>query len=111
MFNFFLSIPSEYLLYFLYASAFLFLSFAIFIKDMKGSELRLAEGLWLLGMFGLAHGIHELLELYPLIEGDHLSLPELFSAKLISVAVMVISFLFLMRFGLVLLRGARPAMP
>ncbi len=61
----FVTIPSIYFIYFLYGAAFLFLSVAIFIKDMKGSHLKLADSLWLLGMFGLTHGLHEFLQMYP----------------------------------------------
>ena len=111
MLNYFENIPTEYFIYFLYGSAFLFLSFAIFVKDMKGSDLKLADSLWLLGMFGLTHGLHELLAMYPLIEGSHLSMQELFNAKLLSLVVLVLSFLFLLQFGLVLtlsIRNKRP---
>jgi len=102
MHNFFENIPAEYFIYFLYGSAFLFLSFSIFIRDMKGSDLKLADCLWLLGLFGLTHGLHELLAMYPLIEGPHLSMQALFNAKLVSLVVLVLSFLFLFQFGLVL---------
>jgi signal transduction histidine kinase len=104
---FFENIPSEYFIYSVYGSTFLFLSFAIFIKDMKGSDLRLAESLWMLGMFGLTHGIHELMELYPLIEGARMSLHQLFQAELVSVLVLVVSFLFLLQFGVVLIGKGR----
>ncbi len=103
----FINIPSEYFIYFLYGSAFLFLSFSIFIRDLKGSDLKLADSLWLLGMFGLTHGLHELLTMYPLIEGAHLSMRELFNAKLFSLIVLVLSFLFLLQFGLVLTLSIR----
>ncbi len=107
MLNYFINIPTEYFIYFLYGSAFLFLSFAIFVKDMKGSDLKLADSLWLLGMFGLTHGLHELLALYPLIEGAHLSMEELLNAKLVSLVVLVLSFLFLLQFGLALTLSTR----
>jgi signal transduction histidine kinase len=107
MLNNFINIPTEYLIYFLYGSAFLFLSFAIFIKDMKGSDLKLADSLWLLGMFGLTHGMHELMAMYPLIEGANLSMQELFNAKLVSLVVLVLSFLFLLQFGLILTFSTR----
>lgn len=104
MLNIFVNIPSEYVIYFLYGSAFLFLSFAIFIKDMKGSDLKLADSLRLLGMFGLSHGLHEFLQLYPLVEGSHLSLEQIFNVKLLALVVLVVSFLFLVQFGLTLTR-------
>jgi hypothetical protein len=100
MLNFFANIPTEYLIYFLYGSSFLFLSVGILIKDMKGSNLKLADSLWLLALFGLTHGLHELVELYPLIEGDHLTLLQIFHARLLSLVLLVVSFFFLLQFGL-----------
>ncbi len=107
MLTYFINIPTEYFIYFLYGSAFIFLSFSIFIRDMKGSELKLADSLWLLGLFGLTHGLHELLAMYPLVEGPHLSMQELVNAKLVSLIVLVLSFLCLLQFGLVLTLSAR----
>ena len=103
MFNYFQNIPLVYPIYFFYGSAFLFLGFSIFIKDMKGSNLKLADSLWLLGLFGITHGINEFLQLYPLIEGDHLTLSQIFNARLLSLVVMVASYFFLLVFGLVLI--------
>lgn len=73
MFNIFNNITPIYALYLFYGAAFLFLGVAITAKDMKGSDLRLAGRLWLLGMLGFLHGAHEWLELGPLIEGRNLS--------------------------------------
>ncbi len=103
MFNYFQNIPLVYPIYFFYGSAFLFLGFSIFIKDMKGSNLKLADSLWLLALFGITHGINEFLQLYPLIEGDHLTLSQIFNARLLSLVVMVASYFFLLVFGLVLI--------
>jgi len=100
MTEYFTHIHPIYLLFFLYGAAFLFMGFAIVVKDMKGSDLRIADNLWLLGMFGFTHGVREWLEIYPLIEGDHLSLARIFGVKAFSLAMMIISFLFLLQFGL-----------
>src|SRR3990172_5327706 len=105
MHNQFENINPTYLLYFLYGAAFLILGLSIIIKDMKGSDLLLADSLWLLGMFGFTHGAREWIEIYPLIEGDRLAPSGIFQAKAVSVAMMLISFLFLLRFGLSLAQG------
>lgn len=94
-----------YLLYLFYGAAFLFLGVSIAAKDMKGSDLKLADRLWLLGMFGFFHGAHEWLELGPLIEGENLSFQEIFFLRAVTAVVVAISFVFLLLFGLSLIRG------
>ena len=100
MSNPFPTLEPIYLLYFSYGAAFLFLSFSIGTKNMKGSNLRIADSLWLLAMFGFLHGVREIMEIYPLLEGEHLTLEELFNIELISTALLTVSFMFLLQFGL-----------
>ena len=100
MTNPFPTIEPIYLLYFSYGAAFLLLSFSIGTKDMKGSNLRIANSLWLLAMFGLLHGIHEIMHIYPLIEGEHLTLEELLGIEILSTTLLTVSFMFLLQFGL-----------
>jgi len=99
------NITSTYLLYLVYGAVFLFLGVAIAAKDMKGSDLRLADKLWLLGMFGFLHGAHEWLELGVLIEGKNLSFEQIVMEKSGAVLLGLLSFLFLLRFGTSLVRG------
>ncbi len=99
------NIPPVYPLYFFYGAAFIFLGIAIAVKDTKTSDLKLAGSLWLLGFFGFTHGVREWLELYPLIEGEHLALREIVQARLVTVAFGIVSFLFLLQFGLRLVRA------
>src|SRR5574341_407511 len=107
MVNLFENIHPIYVLFFLYGAAFLILGLSITIKDMKGSDLPLKDSLWLLGMFGFTHGAREWIEIYPLVEGNHLSPLGIFQAKAVSVAMMLISFLFLLQFGLSLAQGIK----
>jgi len=107
MINPFPNIQPIYPLFIFYGAAFLILGLSIFIKDMKGSNLRLADSLWLLGLFGFTHGAREWIEIYPLIEGNHLSLMAIFHVKTVSVAMMIISFLFLSQFGLSLIHDKK----
>lgn len=102
--NLFANIPSFCLLYFLYGLAFFFLGVSIAVKDMKGSELKLADSLWLLAGFGFSHGAHEWLELYLILQGQYISFFEILLVKLITVFVVVLSFIFLLQFGLSLVR-------
>lgn len=103
--NLFANIPPVCLLYFFYGLAFLFLGVSIAVKDMKASELKLASSLYLLAGFGFAHGAHEWLELYLLLQGQYISPREIFFVKLITVFVVVLSFFFLLQFGLALIRS------
>jgi two-component system NtrC family sensor kinase len=100
MTNPFPTIHPVYLIYFFCGAAFLFLSFSIGTKNMQGSNLRIADSLWMLAMFGLLHGLREWLEIYPLLEGPHLTVEAIFSIQVIAVALLIGSFLFLLQFGL-----------
>ena len=104
MMNLFDNITPIYLLYLFYGAAFLFLGVSIAAKNMKGSDLQLADSLWMLGTFGFLHGAHEWMELGPLIEGEHLSFQQLFVIKMVSAFLVVLSFLFLLWFGISLFR-------
>jgi signal transduction histidine kinase len=104
MFYPFLNIPPIYLIYFFYGGAFLIMGILIATKDMKGSDLELASSLPLLVLFGFTHGLHEWMQLYPLIEGDHLSFQTIYYIKLAATVLFILSFLFLLWFGISLLR-------
>ncbi len=96
-------IPIEYPIYLFYGGAFLLLGISIALKNMASSDLRLAGGLWLLGMFGFTHGAHEWLELYDMLERESLSSQEISTLALITAFMTVLSFFFLLRFGLSLI--------
>ncbi len=100
MLNPFPTIHPVYLVYFFAGAAFLFLSFSIGTKNMTGSNLRIADSLWLLAMFGLLQGLHEWLEIYPLLEGAQLTQDELFAVEVVSAGLLIASLLFLVQFGL-----------
>ena len=104
MFNPFANLTPIYFLYLLYGASFLFLGVTIATKDMKGSQLEIANGLWLLGAFGILHGVRAWLELGALIEGRHLTLQLVILARTLAAALLIASFLFLLQFGLSLLR-------
>jgi len=105
MFSTFSTITPVYLLYLFYGAAFLFLGVSIAAKDMKGSDLKLADNLWLLGAFGFFHGFREWLELFLIVEGMNLSLEQMIAAKAAAVLLMLISFVFLLQFGISLVSG------
>jgi two-component system NtrC family sensor kinase len=103
LYNIFSKIPMVYPLYFFYGAAFLFLGISISVTNMKGSDLKLANSLWMLGVFCFMHGVHEWLELYPLIRGEQMSLQDIFLVKLILLYLVLFSFFFLLQFGLSLI--------
>jgi diguanylate cyclase (GGDEF)-like protein/PAS domain S-box-containing protein len=53
----------EQLMYFVYGLSFFALGLAVFLYPRRASELRLAKGLWLVGLFGLLHGLNEWMEM------------------------------------------------
>ena len=103
MFKLFANINPVHFLYLLYGASFLFLGVSIAAKDMQESKLKLGESLWLLSSFGFLHGAHEWLELGTWIEGKNLSYQQIFTAEAVSVGLLILSFIFLMYFGLSLI--------
>lgn len=103
MLNLFANINPVHFLYLLYGASFLFLGVTIAAKDMKESKLKLGESLWLLSSFGFLHGAHEWLQLGTWIEGKNLSYQQIFTAGAVSVGFLILSFIFLLLFGLVLI--------
>ncbi len=103
LYNLLSGIPIEYPLYFFYGASFLFLGVSISVTNMKGSDLKLANGLWMLGVFGFLYGAHEWLDVYPLIRGEQLSLQEIYLVRMILLYLLIFSLYFLLQFGLSLL--------
>lgn len=99
-----------YPLYFVYGLVFLFLGASIGIKDMKASKLKIAGNLWLLSAFGFTHGTHEWIQLFLIAQKEYLSINNFITIQIISIIVVLLSFLFLLLFGLALLdrMGNRP---
>ncbi len=94
---------SVYTLYFFYGLAFLFLGASIALKDMKASKLKISGNLWLLSLFGFAHGSHEWIALFLLSNTRQYSSNEIYIMKLLSLIIVGLSFLFLLLFGLSLI--------
>ena len=104
MLKLFANINPIHFLYLLYGASFLFLGVSIAAKNMKGSDLKLGESLWLLSAFGFLHGAHGWLELGTWIEGKHLSFQQIFAAQATSAGLLILSFISLMQFGITLIR-------
>lgn len=99
----FTHIPPGALLYFHYGLAFIFLGVAIIAKDMKGSRLKIARPLHYLAVFGFIHGTHEWFELYLVFQNALMSPEQILVVKSLGAALGILSFLFLMQFGLSLM--------
>lgn len=101
--SFFQNITPVFALYFFYGLSFLFLGASIAIKDMKASTLRISGSLWLLSVFGFSHGLLEWVELFRLVQEDNLNIKELYWLIVVSLLLALISFEFLLQFGLSLI--------
>ncbi len=87
-----------FILYLLYGLTFFTLGVAILSRDIRLSELGIARIIRLLAVFGIIHGFHEWLELLELL------FPTIIDSnfKLFRLAIVSLSFLFLLYFGLFL---------
>lgn len=87
-----------FILYLLYGLTFFTLGVAILSRDIRLSELGIARIIRLLALFGIIHGFHEWLQLLELL------FPAIIDNgfKLFRLAVVSLSFLFLLYFGLFL---------
>lgn len=88
----------NFILYLLYGLAFFTLGVSILSRDIRLSELGIARIIWLLAAFGLVHGFHEWLELFEQLHPDIKN--SLFAY--FRLAVVSLSFLFLLYFGIFL---------
>ncbi|HAH31847.1 MAG TPA: hypothetical protein DCL44_05985 [Elusimicrobia bacterium] len=81
------------IVFFVYGMAFLLMGIAILLQPKKLSKLSLAHDIWLLAMFGLTHGINELLDMWAITRGSS----EVFA--IIRWVILVTSYIFLFAFG------------
>ncbi|MEN8189618.1 MAG: ATP-binding protein [Thermodesulfobacteriota bacterium] len=88
----------NFILYLFYGLAFFTLGVAILSRDIRLSELGIARIIWLLALFGIVHGFHEWFELLEQLN------PEIKNSvfSLFRLAIVSLSFLFLLYFGLFL---------
>jgi PAS domain S-box-containing protein len=82
-------------IWFIYGLAFFVLGLVIIVYPKKGSMFKLANHIWLIAGFGIVHGINEWIDMFIAIEEPFP--PGIL--KLIRLATLVGSFLFLLYFG------------
>lgn len=86
------------IVYFVYGLAFFSMAVAIFSQSRGQSRFRLAHVLWLLGVFGLLHGVNEWLDGWTILKSRTAVL------DIFRLAVLSVSFVFLFEFGRQLFR-------
>jgi PAS domain S-box-containing protein len=79
--------------FFIYGLAFIIMGITVLVQPKKGSEFRIANILWLLGFFGITHGINEILDMWAIIKGRNPGL------DLIRWFILIISYIALFEFG------------
>lgn len=97
-----------FLLYLFYGMAFFAIGVSITSRDTRASHLKIAGILWLFALFAYSHAFHEWFELYqnlPFLTFPERFAPLIYSLKLLLVLV---SFIFLLAFGVRVLRLAFP---
>ena len=96
----------QFFLYLFYGLAFFTLGISVIAKEKGVSNLKIAKFIWLLGAFGITHGLHEWLELYSILErkATIYYYTEIF--LIVRIAVVSISFIFLLLFGIRLIYTA-----
>jgi len=95
------------ILYSIYGQAFFVLGLAIALQSRKHSRLALAGSLWYLSGFGLTHGFHEWGYVFIPIQRTYLPADLVILLEWIQLGFLVVSFLFLVLFGLNLVAGGR----
>jgi len=93
-------------LYFVYGLAFFLLGFAILIQRRKSSRLKLAKTLPWLALFALIHGLAEWGYLFIPLNEPYLSPGAVQGLRLIQILLWILSFVFLICFGLALFEQA-----
>lgn len=88
-------------IFFFYGLAFIALGIEILmqLRRTKKSKFKLLNILWLLGWFGITHGMNEFIDMFALIKG------ELLFFKILGPVVLVVSYLFLFLFGYMLINS------
>ncbi|MDD5477677.1 MAG: ATP-binding protein [Candidatus Omnitrophica bacterium] len=82
------------IVFFVYGLAFFAMGTAIFLQPRHKSAFKLAGIIWILGAFGLIHGINEWLDMFTIIRAQDLHMWGLTRA-----VVLTVSFIFLFEFG------------
>ncbi len=87
------------LVWFIYGLAFFVLGLVILVYPKRDSQFDLARHIWLVGAFGIVHGLNEWLDMFIALKGP---LP-LVPAEFARMFTLPVSFVFLVQFGVTIL--------
>ncbi len=91
-------------IFFFYGLAFLVMGITIFLMPRKNDLLNLAGDLWLVGLFGILHGLNEWVDLF-ILRGSPFNIEML---TVFGALLLPLSFVPLLQFGVrTLFRGTR----
>ncbi|MFU8856835.1 MAG: sensor histidine kinase [Deferrisomatales bacterium] len=97
-----------FVLYLLYGLVFFSMGVAVFARDLRASNQAIARPLWLFALFAFTHAFHEWLELYLLLQESFEDAPFLFRIKSLKLWPVLLSYCFLLSFGILLLSRIYP---
>jgi signal transduction histidine kinase len=92
--------------YFLYGLAFFAVGLVVILESARASEFRFARGLPALAAFGLLHGVHEWFEMFQIFAAHEAGRAAGTPEEVVRIALLAVSFLCLMAFGVRLLPDA-----
>jgi signal transduction histidine kinase len=96
------------IVFFFYGLAFFSMGLAVWMEAGRSSDFSGVGALLFLAGFGLLHGIHEWLEVFTILKVAEAGSPaQLILLELLRVAILAISFLFLIMYGLGLIFSGR----
>lgn len=93
--------------FFLYGLAFFVLGIALALASRRTSEFRFVQAIRPLAAFGIAHGIHEWLEMFQKIATLTQGYVPVVSHEILRLVILATSFLMLSAFGVMLLSSGR----
>lgn len=97
--------------FFLYGLAFFAMGLALALASQRASEFRFVRAIRPLAAFGIAHGIHEWIEMFQKIATLTSGYTPTISQEALRLAVLTASFLTLSAFGITLLRSDQAERP
>lgn len=92
-------------IFFFYGLAFFTLGLALALASRRTSEFTFAQAIRPLAAFGLLHGLHEWLEMFQKMAEQSGGYTPTIAHELIRLALLVLSFIMLIAFGVLLLRS------
>ena len=96
------------LVYLFYGGAFFAIGVSITSRDTSLSKLKIARFLWIFALFAYIHGSHEWYEMFLKINALYISSEPTLTTNIVKLGLVMISFLFLLLFGICAMGVAKP---